>query len=195
MSTKEIALKLGRSEVGVRQQVRRLKSLPPKSPLLPPKVTQGRPAVTSKEQDERLRRYVLRNPFKTAREIKNELPGWSDISVRLIQKRLKHKLGLPSRRAAKKPLLTMKMKAKRLQFARKYRSWTSEQWNEVMFSDESKFEIVNSRSVTVRRGSTTNRYADKYVVKTVKHSPSVMMWACFSGRTGCGAGLKSVIPR
>jgi len=55
-----------------------------------------------------------------------------------------------------------------------------------MFSDEAKFDTVNSRSVTVRRSKSMNRYADKYVVKTVKHSPSVMMWACFSGRSGRG---------
>ncbi len=39
-----------------------------------------------------------------------------------------------------------------------------------MFSDEAS---VNSRSVTVRRSMTMDRYADKCVVKTVKHSPSV----------------------
>jgi hypothetical protein len=46
----------------------------------------------------------------------------------------------------------------------------SEQWRDVMFSDEAS---VNSSSVTVRRSKAMDRYADKYVVKTVKHSPSV----------------------
>jgi hypothetical protein len=51
-----------------------------------------------------------------------------------------------------------------------------------MYSDEAKFAIINSRSVTMRHSKTIDRYADKYVVKTVKHSPSVMMWACFRQR-------------
>ncbi len=55
-----------------------------------------------------------------------------------------------------------------------------------MFSDETKFEIVNSRSMTVRRSKTMNWYADKYVVETVKHSPSEMMWACLSGKSARG---------
>jgi hypothetical protein len=54
-----------------------------------------------------------------------------------------------------------------------------------MFSDE----IVNSSSVTVRRSKTMDRYADNYVVKTVKHSPSLMMWACFSGKSGREGGM------
>jgi hypothetical protein len=39
-----------------------------------------------------------------------------------------------------------------------------------MFSDEAS---VNSRSMTVKRSKVMDRYADKYVVKTVKQSPSV----------------------
>jgi transposase len=115
VKTKEMAARLGRSERGVRRQVSRLKSLPPNASPLPPKASTGRPTATSKTQDERLRRYVLRNPLKSARELKNEVPGWSNVSVRTIQHRLQKKLGLQeARRAAKKPVLTQKMKEKRL---------------------------------------------------------------------------------
>jgi transposase len=186
VKTKEMAARLGRSEAGVRLQVKRIKTLPPNASLLPPPPKSGRPFKTTKVQDERLKKYVVKNPFKTARELKNEVPGWSDVPVRTIQHRLQKNLDLPARRAAKKPLLTQKMKEKRIAFAKKYKNWTSEQWRDVMFSDEAKFAIVNSRSVTVRRSKSMNRYADKYVVKTVKHSPSVMMWACFIGRSGRG---------
>jgi transposase len=106
VKTKEMAARLGRSERGVRRQVRRLKSLPPNASPLPPKASTGRPTATSKAQDERLRRYALKNPFKSARELKNEVPGWSNISVRTIQHRLQKQLGLQqARRAAKIPLL------------------------------------------------------------------------------------------
>jgi transposase len=114
VKTKEMAARLGRSERGVRRQVSRLKSLPPNASPLPPKASTGRPTATSKTQDERLRRYALRNPCKSARELKNEVPGWSNVSVRTIQHRLQKQLGLQqARRAAKKPLLTQKMKQKK----------------------------------------------------------------------------------
>jgi transposase len=50
-----------------------------------------------------------------------------------------------------------------------------------MFSDESTFRIVNSRGAKVRRPKTVSRYKHQYTIPTVKHSASVMVWACFSG--------------
>jgi transposase len=56
----------------------------------------------------------------------------------------------------------------------------------VIFSDESTFCLVNPRSVTVRRGKAMNQYKHKFVLKTVKHSESVMIWGCFRGKKGHG---------
>ncbi len=78
------------------------------------------------------------------------------------------------------------MKRKRLSFARKYRTWSSSNWRNVIFSDESTFSLVNSRSVTVRRNKTMCSYKHKFIVKTVKHSAHIMVWGCFSGRMGRG---------
>ena len=83
---------------------------------------------------------------------------------------------MPARRAAKKPLLTKAMKKKRLDFCRKYKDWTSEQWQKVMFSDESTFRLVRGNSKIVRRPSDVSRYDPLYTVKTVKHAVSVMVW-------------------
>jgi hypothetical protein len=163
-----------------------LKSLPPNATPPPPKARSGRPSKTNFRQDLRLKRYVEKFPFKSARELKNEVQGWHDVSVRTIQEWLQKRMGLPSRRAAKKPLLTEAMKRKRLAFAKKYRSWTASDWKNVMYSDESTFSLVNSRSVMVRRGKQMNRYKHRFVVKTVKHAASVMVWACFSGKKGRG---------
>jgi hypothetical protein len=78
------------------------------------------------------------------------------------------------------------MKKKRLAFARKYLRWSSTHWWNVMFSDESTFYLVNPRSVTIRRGKTMNGYKHKFVLKTIKHSASVMVWGSFSGKNGHG---------
>jgi len=97
---KEITARLGHSERGVRRQVRRLKCLKfllqNASPLLP-KASTWHPTTISMTQDERLTRnvrYVLKNPFKSARELKNEVHGKSNVCVRTIQHRLQKKLGL-----------------------------------------------------------------------------------------------------
>ncbi len=55
-----------------------------------------------------------------------------------------------------------------------------------MFCDESTFSLVNSRPVMVRRNKTMCHYEHRFVVKTVKHSASVMVCGCFSGKMGRG---------
>ncbi len=134
-TTKEIAARLGRSERATRTHIAALKNLPVNSSPPPTAARSGRPSKTSTTQDRRLKSYVEQNPFKSARQLKKEVAGWGDVSVRTIQDRLQRKLGLPSRRAAKKPLLTSTMRKKRLAFARKYKNWNASQWRNVMYSD------------------------------------------------------------
>ncbi len=54
------------------------------------------------------------------------------MSERSIQRHLQITLKLPSRSAAQKPLLTPKMKKKRLAFCRAYKDWTAKDWEKVM---------------------------------------------------------------
>ena len=44
----------------------------------------------------------------------------------------------------KKPYLRKKHRIAHIKFAKKYRSWTAEDWNKVIWSDESKFMIYGS---------------------------------------------------
>lgn len=184
---KEIAARLNRNVSAVFKIIRENKDLPITSPPTPPKKRSGRPRHHSHVQEDRLRRYLLRHPFKTAKQLKLEVPGWSDAAVRTIQDICNKRLGLPSRSAAKKPLLTEKMIRKRLAFCKKYRSWTEKDWETVMFSDESTFAIVNPRGQKVRRPSLAGRYKQRFTVVNVKHSASVMVWGCFSGQGGRGS--------
>ena len=184
---KEIAKRLGRNAAACRNVVASLRDLPDFAPPPPAKKRSGRRRKTTDHQDERLRRYVSKHPFKTAKELKREVPGFQTLSVRRIQEILQKRLRMPSRAAAQKPLLTEKMVRKRLRFARKHLHMTAEDWETVMFSDESTFRLINPRAQRVRRSLSMNRYLSKYTVKTVKHPPSVMVWACFSGKRGRGS--------
>ena len=100
----------------------------------------GRKKKTSNATDTLIKREVQKNPRLTALELKNLHPELlENVAVRTIQHRLQKSLGLPSRKAAKKPLLTERMKKQRIAFAKKYIHWTPAQWKRVMFSDESNF--------------------------------------------------------
>lgn len=147
----------------------------------------GRNRKTTQRTDELMKRDIKKDPFLTAAEIKKNHPGLlDDVSIRTIQHRLQKDLGLPCRRAAKKPLITDRMRKKRLQFCRRYRHWTKEQWRGVMFSDESTFRMIRGSSQLVRRARGSDRYDPKFTVKTVKHPDSVMVWGAFTGKHGRG---------
>jgi hypothetical protein len=91
------------------------------------------------------------------------------------------KLQLPLGKMAVKPLLTQATKDKRLAFCKSFRNWTMEQWNKVMFSDESYFKLsfANSRGLC-RRSSGSGWCDHRFTKKTVKHPPKLMAWGCFS---------------
>lgn len=153
----------------------------------PRKKGSGAPRKTSPRTDKILKREVLATPAITAVELKEKHPSLlKKVSVRTIQHRLQKDLQLPTRRAAKKPLLTKVMKKKRVNFCKKYKDWSPEQWKKVMFSDESTFRLVRGGSKVIRRPSYVSRYDPRYTVKTVKHPDSVMVWGAFSGNKGRG---------
>ena len=84
----------------------------------------GRPRKTSARTNFILKKEVKADPGITALELKEKHPKLlQDVAVRTVQHRLQKDLKIPSRRAAKKPLLSDKRRKKRLQFCKKYRHW------------------------------------------------------------------------
>uniref|UniRef100_A0A034VWQ1 Transposable element Tcb1 transposase n=1 Tax=Bactrocera dorsalis TaxID=27457 RepID=A0A034VWQ1_BACDO len=61
-------------------------------------------------------------------------------------------LGFRARRPAKKPLLIIRMKKYRLEWVKLHKTWTTSDWGNVIFSDESKFNLLEpDGNGTVRR--------------------------------------------
>ncbi len=100
VKTSEIAAWLGRAASAIRKHVAVFRKLLLTLPPPPSKARTGRKGKVTARMTERLKIYVTRNPFKTARELKKEVFGWEEISVRRIQEILKDHLKLPSRAAA-----------------------------------------------------------------------------------------------
>ena len=59
-------------------------------------------------------------------------------------------------------------------------------WRKVMFCDESTSRLVLSGYKLIRRHSGVSRIDSRYIIKTVKHPKSVMVWGAFSGDMGRG---------
>ena len=59
-------------------------------------------------------------------------------------------------------------------------NWTIERWKSVLWTDESKFEILGSRRRQFVRRTAGERYLDSCLTSTVKYGEgSVMVWQCF----------------
>jgi hypothetical protein len=110
--------RLQRNVKAVRKVINANKDLPVQATPPLAKKRSGRPRLSSAAQENRLRRYLTAHPFKTAKELKTEVAGWSNVSVRTNQTVCQKRLGMPSRCAAKKPLLMEKIVRK------KHRAWT-----------------------------------------------------------------------
>lgn len=142
----------------------------------------GRPRKTSKRDDNRLLEISKSNRFKTAPDLRVEINQSlvAPISLTTVKRRLREK-GLIGRVAVKKPLLRPVNKKKRLQFAKEHKNWTIDDWKNVLWTDESKFELFGSHRRQYCRRKVNERYKPNCILPTTKHGGgSVMVWGCFS---------------
>ena len=74
----------------------------------------------------------------------------------------------------------------RLKFAYAHKKWSVEDWSKVLWSDESKYNLVFSDGIWYIRRRKNERFNVRYQVPTIKHGGGhVMVWGCFS-RNGVG---------
>jgi hypothetical protein len=67
-----------------------------------------------------MKAILMNKPTITSRKLKDRLAGLADVSVRTIQNHCLKTMKMLVRKMANKPLLTEKLKAKRLEFANQY---------------------------------------------------------------------------
>ena len=150
-----------------------------------PKPKSGRPLKVSKEMRKRIIAMVEANrklaPGEVIAEIRKDVPSFS-CSPSLIRSIL-FKAGLVGRVCLKKPLLRAANKVKRLEWARRHKNWRVEQWMKVLWTDEKKFELFNSKRRQYCRRRPGEPLRDDTIQATVKHGGgSVMFWGCFAGK-------------
>lgn len=147
----------------------------------------GRPRKTTERQDRKLIKLCKEEPRLSAVDLNVQMRQiyGIDCSVSTTKRRLRH-ANLFGRRPAKKPLVSLKNRKARIDFAKEHLNWTSQQWSKVLFSDESKFMLFGSDGIKYIRRPIGSRYDPKYQLPTVKHGGgNIMVWGCFS-RDGIG---------
>lgn len=142
----------------------------------------GRPKSTTAAEDRLLRRESLADRQKTSpvlatgfRESTGKALHPSTVRRRLLS------FGLRGYVAAKKPLIRPDNKKKRLAWARQHVHWTEDQWKKVLWSDESPFQVFNTKGRVFVRRYQHEKYRDECLRKTVKHGGGTLqVWGCLS---------------
>lgn len=140
----------------------------------------GRKRRTTKRQDNLIVREIKKNPLVTVKEIKVSL----DLPIELTQIRQRiTEAGYHGRICRKKPLISKVNAAKRLQFAYEHLNKPIEFWQNIIRSDESKFEILNNNRRQYVWRKPGEAFKKSNIKVTVKHGGgSIMTWGCFSAR-------------
>ena len=83
----------------------------------------------------------------------------------------------------KKPYLKPEHQQHRLEFAKKYKNWTYEDWSKIIWSDESKFQVFGSDGKQYYWKRTGESLKSHHIKPTVKFGGGkVMVWGCFTFR-------------
>lgn len=143
----------------------------------------GRPKKTTAKEDRKIVMTSKRNRRLTAPEIAADINcgRLEKISVSTVKRRLLD-AGFRGCIAVKKPLLRPTNKQKRLQWARLHENWTVSDWEKVLWSDESKFDLFGTKRRIYVRRQPGERFRNECLVPTVKHGGgSILVWGCFAG--------------
>lgn len=139
----------------------------------------GRSRCTTERQDRALCHVSLHDRFMSATAIQRQEIDNVHCSIATIRRRLCEG-GFKSYTPAKKTKLSLLHKANRLAWSVQHLHWRPEQWQSVIFSDESKF-VIQQQHVRYVRRRIGERYQDMCVEERGNRSlGEVMIWAAFS---------------
>jgi hypothetical protein len=144
----------------------------------------GRKRVTTKGEDRLVKQILLSDRKQTAHTISRRFQEQTrkKISHNTVRRRL-FEFGFKSFKCAKKPALSKKNLADRKTWYKEYKNWPISEWNRVVFSDESRFQLVSDQQERCyrRRGE---RFLPACVQATRKHGGGVgiSVWGCFSSK-------------
>ena len=147
----------------------------------------ARPRANAAKEDRYIKVTSPRNRTATAGNIQSTVNGTREkpVSRSTVKRRLVEQ-GFNGRVAVSNPLLKARNKQKRLLWAHKFNGYSKKDRENVLFTDESKFEIHgNNRRIYVRRQK-HEKYLSSCIKPTVKHGGgNIQVWGCFS-KNGVG---------
>ena len=139
----------------------------------------GRPRITEPEQDQAIGDLARSAKFVTPKLINSELE--LNVSKRTTRRRL-NEMGLWGRLARIEHPFTDQNLEQRLQFCTEHESWSDDQWDRVIFGDESYIHLGVHGQIWVQRPVDTAYLKEYMVVGQNQFSPKIGIFACFTSQ-------------
>ena len=178
MSNKDIASKTGLTVRGIQKIFKNVKQ----TKSFKDRPRNGRPQKLTVRNKRQIIRMIKKKEATTATKISKTLKTHHNIQVSrdTVARALKSS-GYSCRIKKKKPRLTEKHKKARFNFAKKYESWTSEDWKNVIWSDESKFNLLNSDGKEYFWTNRPDEVTEEGISPTLKFGGGgIMIWSCLT---------------
>ena len=138
----------------------------------------GRPRKTTEADDKHILLSVKRNRRISIKEIKENC-NLNGVCDNTISSRIKESGEYNSYWLGKKPWINKKNRRLRMLWAWKHRKWTTQEWDKVIWSDESPFVLrFNGRQRCWRRANEASH--PQCMKGTVKHDKKINVWGCFA---------------
>ncbi|KAI4900940.1 hypothetical protein NFI96_002661 [Prochilodus magdalenae] len=141
----------------------------------------GAPCKISPRGASMILRKVRNEPRITRQDLVNDLNrAGTTVSKKTISNTLRRQ-GLQSCSARKVPFLKPTHVKARLKFANDHLNDPEEEWEKVMWSDETKIELFGLNSTRHVWRKKNDEYNPKNTIPTVKHGGgNIILWGCFS---------------
>ncbi|KAL1942278.1 hypothetical protein VTO73DRAFT_6342 [Trametes versicolor] len=138
----------------------------------------GRPRILSPRSLRHAEMLIKSGKARDAADIKRSLfpqAGYSTVRRNLAE------IGYHGRLRREKPLLTAAHVKGRAAWATAHEGWSERDWQRVVFSDESKFNLFGSDGKQYCRRRPGEEFEDRNVKKNVKHGGgSLQVWGCLT---------------
>jgi len=178
LSWNQIATRTGKDRKNCRNICKRVKE----TGTFKDKPRSGRPSKLTDRDRRHIVGILRKSNEKSVEAVRKEAATIINTKVchNTIAKVLKES-GYVCRVKKKKPLLTKKHKEKRLTWAKKYRTWTVDEWRKVIWSDETAFMLVNGDGREYCWTKEGDVLEEEQVKPTKKFGGGkLMLWGCIT---------------
>jgi len=154
----------------------------------------GRKKISTERDQRSLLNLVKKNRKSSSQQLALQwfLSNGKTASPRTVRRVLQEHNYL-WRPACKKPRLNSNHIQQRLEFCKTYKSWTNNNWRDVLFSDEMNIEVDSRKCrVMLRRTPNEKYHPDCIQQRTKQGSGSIGIWACMSYD---GVGFYHIVQR